>query len=1067
MHSFRRSVWQGPLGLGIAVAFAAVTLDAERSALGIQGPKNDKSQADSAIKSEKATRSISGILVDRAGFPVSHAYIAVAGTDIWKGARSDEQGRFTLNKVPNEARAMIAVSRRSNRMGVASINPVSSKDVRLVLDCDTTWALGWVVDSNGQAVNRADVTLHVTGPKDVSYTAPGKSDKSGLIRVDELPAGRGYAVRASLATGESTPTVAIRNRGTVNLPTLEQRQPADPTAGKPPVLVSYSGRVVDEQNQPIAGVVVKVSAGVWDVNAVTDMQGHWSVRLPARIDQPEIELDHPDFVGFHFGHQQRQPAIDSLRDGSAVQTMQHGLRVTGSVRDSSGKPIGNALVFAGWPKTFLVDPSEVLEDSNAARTGRTGQFSLGGIPDGIQSVFLQADGFAPSIVSVPVAPGMKPAEFMLGNGRTVTGRVVDETGQPMPGARVSISHWQVAGAPYWMLPQSTRSGPDGRFTLSHIPREGAISGYAGARDRLFMTFSIASGSNDVGDVPLFLPPVIEGRVVDAESLKPIEQINVAVSAVNNDGRMMSSGSAKPIHTNQGQFRVSVQRWMIDREKEIRFAAKITARGYAALITPPVEPGKRQEPFLLKMKPAPAHAGHVLTPDGGPASGTRLCFAGPNNHAWVQGTELDERFAYTPDVRTVADSSGEFELPAVAEVGRILALHEKGYAVVATTGFHPGDTIRLIPWSRVEGTFRPGGKARPRVLVSIEAIRPRMAPDSRDRLVFELQATTDESGRFVFDHVPARQFRIAAHAAYGHAAEKIIQVEPGKTVLVQLADDGPGVRGRANLSSVIAANPPAPGLKFDTSTSWVRVVRVRPRPEAPEGVDRADWDRQFESVVEGTASKDLTIPTSAADLNPDGSFTFDALAPGTYMLLVDIHGVRPPQTCGWGLLLARGRKEFTVGNQPVDLGVLDVKVCAFPSVGSQGPEISGRTANNQPFSLTALRGQYVVLDFWAGWCAPCMAAQPLLKGVYEKHKARLAVVGLNFDYTDAQAQTAIDAIKTPWPQVLAGPWGEKNAALSAYGVELLPSLWLIDPTGKVLARDLTPEGLDKLIERTFR
>src|ERR1700732_2044195 len=240
--------------------------------------------------------------------------------------------------------------------------------------------------------------------------------------------------------------------------------------------------------------------------------------------------------------------------------------------------------------------------------------------------------------------------------------------------------------------------------MSHIPREGAISGYAGARDRLFMTFSIASSSNDVGDVPLFLPPVIEGRVVDAESLKPIEQINVAVSAVNNDGRMMSSGSAKPIHTNQGQFRVSVQRWMIDREKEIRFAAKITARGYAALATPPVEPGKRQEPLLLKMKPAPAHVGHVLTPDGGPASGTRLCFAGPNNHTWVQGTELDERFAYTPDVRTLADSSGGFELPAVAEVGRILALHEKGYAVVATTGFHPGDTIRLIPWSRVEGTF---------------------------------------------------------------------------------------------------------------------------------------------------------------------------------------------------------------------------------------------------------------------------------------------------------------------------------------------------------------------------
>jgi thiol-disulfide isomerase/thioredoxin len=746
--------------------------------------------------------------------------------------------------------------------------------------------------------------------------------------------------------------------------------------------------------------------------------------------------------------------------------MKRGVRVTGTVRDSSGKPVDNALVFPGWPRIFLVDPQEVLEDSNSARTGTAGEFSLGGIPAGVQSFCVQADGFAPSIVSVPVAQGLKPVQFVLDKGRTVTGRVVDETGKPMPGSKVSIDNWQIAGAPFWMLPQWTRSGPDGRFTLKQIPRVGAISGSVGGKGRLFISFSIASNSDDVGDVPLFLPPVIAGRVVDAATLKPIEQIAVVVGAVEDDGRLMAGGRGRPIHTNNGQFQISVQNWFIGRERKNRFAAKITAPGYAVLVTPPVEPGKRQEPFLLKMKLAPAYAGHVLTPEGRPASGTRLCFAGPNNDTGVQGTELELNLAYRPDVRSVADSTGRFELPATAESGRILALHDTGYAVVRTASFHLGDTIRLTAWSRVEGTFRPGGKARPRVPVSIDAIRPRQAADSRDRLFFELYATTDETGRFIFDHVPAGQFRIAAQASYGHAAEKLIQVEPGKTLLVTLGDDGPRVRGRANLSSVIAANPPAPGLKFDTGTSWVRVVRLQPRPEAPRGVDLADWDRQFELVIAGTSAKDLTIPTSAADLNPDGSFTFDALAPGTYMLLVDIHGPRPPMTCGWGLLLARGRKEFTVGNQPVDLGLVDVKTCGFPSVGSQAPEITGTKADNQTFSLTGLRGHYVVLDFWAGWCAPCVASQPLLKRVYQKHKAKLTVVGLNFDYTDAQARTAIDSIKVPWQQVIAGPWREENAASSTFGVELLPSLWLIDPTGKVLGRDLTPEGLDKLIERAL-
>jgi len=1064
MHSLRRSVWQAQLWLGISVACAG-TLAAANLACAQQKSQNGNSKAAPAVRATTPTRSITGILVDRAGFPVSHAYVAVAGTNFWNGARSDNQGRFTLDKVPNDATAIIAISRRSNRVGLAPISPASSGELRLILNCDASQALGWVVDPDGKAVESADVTLHLTGPNGVSYQAPLKTDASGLIiGAALLPAGPGYAVSVSLATGESTATVPMPSRATVNLPDLVQRQPARPTAGKAPKLVWYSGRVIDEQSQPIEGVLVMISARHWSAQALSDAQGHWSVRLPASLDQPEIELDHPDFVGFHFNLRPQHPAIDSLRDGSAVQVMKRGVRFTGSVRDSSGKPVSNALIFAGWPKMFLVDPAEVVEDSNATRTGTAGEFSLGGIPAGVQSLFVQADEFAPSITLVPVAPGLKPVRFLLDKGRTVTGRTIDDTGKPIPGSRISIG-WQVSGAPGWMLPHSTRSGPDGRFALNHVPRLGALTGTAGKKDRMFIHFSIASNSDDVGDVPLFPHPVIEGRVVDAATLKPIEQINVIVSAVGDDGRFWG-GAAKPIHTKNGQFQVPVQYWMINREKKNRFAAKITAPGYAALVTPPVEPGKRQEPFLLKMKPAAAHAGRVLAPDGSPASGTRLCFVGPKNVAAVRGTEIDDNFVYTADVRTVADSAGRFELPVVAEAGRILALHEKGYAIVPSTGFHSGDTIRLTAWSRVEGTFRPGGKARPRVPVSIEAIRPRMAPDSRDRLYFELQSTTDESGRFVFDHVPAHQLRIAAQANYGHAAEKIVQVEPGKTLLVNLGDDGPRVIGRADLSPVIAANPPAPGLKFETGTSWVRVVRLRPRTEAPAGADRADWDRQFESIIEGTSSKDLTIPTSAADLNPDGSFTFDALAPGTYMLLVDIHGARPPQTCGWGLLLAHARKEFTVGNQPVDLGLVDVKPCAFPSPGSQAPEISGRTATEQPFSLTALRGRYVVLDFWAGWCAPCMAAQPLLKGMYEKHKARLTFVGLNFDYTDAQARAAIDEIKTSWPQVLAGPWGEKNAALSAFGVELLPSLWLIDPAGKVLARDLTPDGLDKLVERTL-
>jgi hypothetical protein len=156
--------------------------------------------------------------------------------------------------------------------------------------------------------------------------------------------------------------------------------------------------------------------------------------------------------------------------------------------------------------------------------------------------------------------------------------------------------------------------------------------------------------------------------------------------------------------------------------------------------------------------------------------------------------------------------------------------------------------------------------------------------------------------------------------------------------VTLADDGPAVNGQVELGPVIAANPPPPGTKFDTSTSWLRAVRIEPKPEPPRGVDRADWNAQVQSVLEGTAKEDLTLPATFAVLKPDGSFRFDALAPGRYMLLVDIHGLRPLQTCGWGILLATGRTEFTVADKAITLSPLELKATLHPQVGSSTPKV---------------------------------------------------------------------------------------------------------------------------------
>jgi thiol-disulfide isomerase/thioredoxin len=443
------------------------------------------------------------------------------------------------------------------------------------------------------------------------------------------------------------------------------------------------------------------------------------------------------------------------------------------------------------------------------------------------------------------------------------------------------------------------------------------------------------------------------------------------------------------------------------------------------------------------------------------------FVGPQNDAMVMGATLYEGLAYSPDVRTTVKQDGTFELSSSEASGRLLFLHGDGYAIVPAFGFKPGQNTTLVPWARIEGTYRPGGKARPAVQVTAEAIRPLVAMTSGDRLTFSLSVTTDAEGRFIFEHVPAMQLRVGARTGLGLGAAKMVQIEAGRTNVVTLADDGPPATGQVDLLEVIAANPPARGLDFDTSTSWVRAIRVEPRPELPNGVDADDWESQLNSVLDGKASDTLTLPAIFAELKPGGSFAFDALAPGKYVLLVEIHGERAPNTCGWGLVLARGRADFIVADSAVKLPIVKLQAPSHPEPGGAAPALNGTTADGADFALSDLRGKFVVLDFWAGWCVPCRTSQPVLQAIHRKYKDRVAFVGLNFDYTDLKAKRAIDSIKSPWTQVLAGPWDANNETLLAFGVEVIPSIWLIDPAGKVIAKQLTHEDLDQHLAKALR
>lgn len=113
-------------------------------------------------------------------------------------------------------------------------------------------------------------------------------------------------------------------------------------------------------------------------------------------------------------------------------------------------------------------------------------------------------------------------------------------------------------------------------------------------------------------------------------------------------------------------------------------------------------------------------------------------------------------------------------------------------------------------------------------------------------------------------------------------------------------------------------------------------------------------------------------------------------------------------------------------------------------------------------LRALRGNIVLVDFWASWCPDCIREMPAIRQSYQKYRDKgFAVVGISLD-KDAQALSNFVARKLiPWPQYFDGKgWGNEFA--TKYGVRAIPEMWLINQRGEVVSTNVSPEQLEQRI-----
>jgi peroxiredoxin len=128
------------------------------------------------------------------------------------------------------------------------------------------------------------------------------------------------------------------------------------------------------------------------------------------------------------------------------------------------------------------------------------------------------------------------------------------------------------------------------------------------------------------------------------------------------------------------------------------------------------------------------------------------------------------------------------------------------------------------------------------------------------------------------------------------------------------------------------------------------------------------------------------------------------------------------------------------------------------IGSAAPDIIMNDVNDKPFSLSQLRGKYVLVDFWASWCGPCRGENPNVVAAYNEFKDKnFTVLGVSLDRDKASWLKAIKDDGLIWQQISDLKYWS-SAAVDLYGLDGIPYNVLVDPQGKVIASNLRGEGL---------
>ncbi len=245
-------------------------------------------------------------------------------------------------------------------------------------------------------------------------------------------------------------------------------------------------------------------------------------------------------------------------------------------------------------------------------------------------------------------------------------------------------------------------------------------------------------------------------------------------------------------------------------------------------------------------------------------------------------------------------------------------------------------------------------------------------------------------------------------------------------------------------------------------------------------------------AENIITQEIASPTGQYAKETDGArrsirkdriraleFTFIAMHPNSYLspfLMKKYAGYQYRDSLAAQYQkLTEGVKNSVAGKQIYAYLQLPAFKPQTPKVGGTAPDFTETGINNEQVSLSAYRGKhYILLDFWASWCGPCLAMLPKVKELYTKyHHKGLEVIGINMDYTPEKWRKAVAHEQmTQWKNIYPAKIELSNEypLLSSYGITTIPALFLIDKNGMLVDMVKDEQGgitaLEKHLAKIF-